>query len=411
VFDLKIVPIFAPNLKIYDMAILFWTLLGILIFTYFGYGVLMAILVSFKRIFSSKKVSSITDAELPEVTFLVAAWNEKDWIENKIQNSLQFNYPSNKLHLYFVTDGTNDGTDKLIENFSYPEGTQWKLFHKNERAGKIAAVERVMPFVQSPIVIYSDANTDVNSDAIKNIVSHYKNPKVGGVAGEKRVSMAKEDSAAGSEGIYWKYESFLKRMDSELYSVVGAAGELFSIRTNLFENVPKDTLVEDFVLTMGIAAKGYKIVYEPEAYAVEGSSASVGEELKRKIRIAAGGLQALWRLRQLFNIFKYGVLSFQFIGHRVLRWTIAPLALPVLFFLNIPLALENQGIYAWLLALQTLFYLFALLGWIFENRKIRFRAFFIPYYFCVMNYAMFKGLQRLMKGSQSVLWEKAKRAS
>ncbi|MEZ4982151.1 MAG: glycosyltransferase family 2 protein [Saprospiraceae bacterium] len=393
------------------MAIIFWTLLGILIFTYFGYGVLVAILVSLKRVFIKKKAHLDEESNYPEVTFLVAAWNEKDWIEKKIENSLQFDYPKDKLHLYFVTDGTNDGTNKLIENFEYPEGTHWKLFHKDERAGKIAAVERVMPFIKSPIVIYSDANTDVNSQAIKNIVSHYNDPKVGGVAGEKRVSMAKEDSAAGSEGIYWKYESFLKRMDSELYSVVGAAGELFSIRTELFENVAKDTLVEDFVMTMGIAAKGYKIVYEPEAYAVEGSSASVGEELKRKIRIAAGGLQALWRLRRLFNIFKYRVLSFQFIGHRVLRWTIAPLALPLVFLLNIPLAIQNQGIYSWLLILQTLFYFFAILGWVFESKKLRFRAFFVPYYFCVMNYAMYKGLQRLMRGSQSVLWEKAKRAS
>jgi biofilm PGA synthesis N-glycosyltransferase PgaC len=391
------------------MAILFWTLMAILFFTYLGYGILIWLIVMVSRFFSSKKEKPKSE-QLPEVTFLVAAWNEKDYIVKKIENSLQFDYPPEKLILFFVTDGSNDGTDLLIKNYAYPSGVQWKLFHEDKRAGKIAAVERVMPSVHTPIVIYSDANTDVNPQAIKNIVRHYEDPKVGGVAGEKRVAMAEADAAAASEGIYWKYESFLKRMDAELHTVVGAAGELFSIRTELFENVPKDTLVEDFVLTVGIAAKGYTVQYEPGAYAVESSSASIKEELKRKVRIAAGGLQALWRLRRLFNPFKYGMLTFQFVGHRVLRWTISPLALPLVLILNIILSNQIGGCYDYFLGAQILFYALAMLGWFFENKRIRVKIFFIPYYFCVMNLAMYKGLWRLWKGSQSVLWEKAKRA-
>lgn len=391
------------------MAILFWTLLGLLLFTYIGYGILIWLLVSIKSLFSSKKSKS-TAAHFPEVTFMVAAWNEKDYIRQKIENTLQFDYPREKLILFFVTDGSNDGTNTIIENYPFPQDVQWKLFHEDKRAGKIAAVERVMPFVKTPVVIFSDANTDVNPQAVKNIVRHYENPEVGGVAGEKRITMASAAAATASEGIYWKYESFLKRMDAALHTVVGAAGELFSIRTELFENVPKDTLVEDFVLTVSIALKGYTVQYEPRAYAVESSSASIKEELKRKVRIAAGGLQALWRLRRIFNPFAYGMLTFQFIGHRVLRWTLAPIALPVVFVLNILLSLYHGGFYNYLLVAQLLFYGLALIGWFFENRRVRFKVFFIPFYFCVMNIAMYKGLARLLKGSQSVLWEKAKRA-
>ena len=154
------------------------------------------------------------------------------------------------------------------------------------------------------------------------MVRHYADPTVGAIAGEKRVQMSAEASGAG-EGLYWKYESLLKKWDSRLYSAVGAAGELFSVRTDLYAPVEKDTLIEDFVMTMRIAKQGFRIVYESEAYAVESHSADVKEELKRKIRISAGGLQAVWRLRDLLNPFKYGVLSFQYWSHRVLRWTLS----------------------------------------------------------------------------------------
>jgi len=299
-------------------------------------------MVRIKRLFSKKSpLDDFDDVELPKVTFVVAAYNEEDWIDDKISNCLEFDYPKDKIEFLFVTDGSSDNTPKKVEAFNYPKDVKWSLYHSEERKGKIAAVERIMEFVKTPITIYTDANTQVNPMAIRRIVAHYKDPKVGAVAGEKRVSMAQEDSAnSAGEGFYWKYESTLKKWDSELYSVVGAAGELFSLRTELYQAVPSDTVIEDFYMTLKIAMKGYTVKYESGAYAVESASASVGEELKRKIRISAGGLQAISRLTPLLNIFKYGILSFQYISHRVLRWTLTPLALIVLFLINIPLALS-----------------------------------------------------------------------
>jgi cellulose synthase/poly-beta-1,6-N-acetylglucosamine synthase-like glycosyltransferase len=241
-------------------------------------------------------------------------------------------------------------------------------------------------------------------------VRHYADPTVGGVAGEKRIKSKNSDEAAGAgEGIYWKYESQLKKWDSELYSVVGAAGELFSIRTSLFRPVPKDSLIEDFFMTLSLAMEGHRIIYEPDAYAEEEPSASVKEELKRKIRIAAGGIQSIVRLAPLLNFFKYGVLSFEYISHRVLRWTIAPLALPFIFILNLLLALSGDIFYQIILAGQIGFYLLAIVGLFLETRKIKLKIAFVPYYFCIMNYAVYKGFMRYIKGNQSVLWEKAKR--
>jgi len=192
--------------------------------------------------------------------------------------------------------------------------------------------------------------------------------------------------------------------------VVGAAGELFSLRTELFEAVKKDTIIEDFYMTLRIAQKGYQVVYEPDAFAAEHSSASVKEELKRKIRIAAGGIQAIVRLASLLNIFRYGVLSFQYISHRVLRWTLAPLALPIILITNFILAMGGSPIYQFILGCQIMFYLMAILGYILETKKIKLKAFFVPYYFCIMNYAVYRGFFRYLGDNQSVMWERSKRA-
>lgn len=393
------------------LEIAFWIAIFIVFYAYVGYGILLFFLIGVKRLFSGGTKKTYNEDFLPPVTFIVAAYNEEDWIEDKIRNCLAFKYPNNKIEYWFVTDGSNDRTMELIENYPTPKGVTLKLLHKPERAGKIAAVERIMPLVKTPITIYTDANTEVNPEAIHNIVRHYFDPKVGAVAGEKRIKVGEKGDATGAgEGIYWKYESKLKTWDSELYSVVGAAGELFSIRTELFVHVPKDTYIEDFVMTMRIAQKGYKVVYEPTAFAAEGQSASMGEELKRKIRIAAGGLQTAWRLRSLLVPFKHPILTFQYISHRLLRWTLAPLALPLILILNFLLLDTGQPIYKFLLIAQIAFYVAALLGYFLEQRKLKIKVLFVPYYFCFMNYAMYRGFFRLIAGNQSVKWEKAKRA-
>ena len=395
------------------LAVLFWLLTALVIYSYIGYGLVLFVLVKLKRRLRPEQKPAIFDDDaLPSVTVLMAAYNEEDWIEDKIRNSLAFDYPAGKLELLFVTDGSNDRTPEIIAAFPKPEQVRIRLFHQPERRGKIAAVERVMPEVNTSIIVFTDANTQVNPEAIRRIVQHYSNPDIGAVAGEKRIRMeAKAEASSAGEGIYWKYESKLKQWDAELYSVVGAAGELFSVRRDLSEPIPGDTIIEDFYTTLRIAQRGYRVAYEPGAYAVESSSASVAEELKRKIRIAAGGLQAIYRLRALLNPLRYGTLSFQYVSHRVLRWTLAPLALPLILAINIYLALQGSVFFQWMLWAQIAFYLLATIGWFLERRQLKVKMFFIPYYFCMMNYAVYRGFGRFMNGSQSVLWERAKRST
>jgi len=387
------------------MQIIFWISLFIIIYTYVGYGIVLFFIIKLLRLFRKKKELD-PHYELPTVTLIVAAYNEEYCIEEKITNTLDLEYPSSKVNYIFITDGSTDGTADIISK--YPS---IKLMHKPERSGKIVAVHRAMLEVKTEVAVFTDANTLLNKQALINICRHFQDPTVGAVAGEKRVHIDDSGDATAGEGFYWKYESKLKAWDSELFSVVGAAGELFSVKTSLYIPVPVDTLLDDFMISMLIAEKGYRIVYEPDAYATESASANTKEELKRKVRIAAGGIQSFLRLTGLLNPFKHPVLSFQYLSHRILRWTITPFLMIGCFILNwyIVLMLEGDWKYQLILAGQVLFYGFAILGWIMQARSIKVKLFFIPYYFCMMNYAVFAGIKRYMSSSQTVLWEKAKR--
>lgn len=394
------------------LEIIFWILFLIVFYTFTGYAFLLFTLLFFKNLFSRTKARNISSfSELPDVCLFVTAYNETEYVDAKVKNMLSLNYPSGKIQYLWITDGSNDGTPEKLQ--LYPE---MEVHHLPERNGKIHAMNRGMQFVKAPIVIFSDSNTVLCPEVISIIVHTFINPKVGCIAGEKRIVSNRADGAAGSgENLYWKFESWIKRMDSELNSAVGAVGELFAIRTQLYTEIENDTILDDFIISLRIAEMGYKIAYTPDAYAIETGSVSVSEELKRKVRIAAGGLQTIVRLKELLNPFRFGWLSIQYISHKVLRWTIAPIALFSLFFVNFFLLLEDQGneVYAFYLIfffLQGLLYLLALLGWILERQKIRFKVLFVPYYFTAMNYAAVRGWLRFLKGKQSVKWEKAKRA-
>ena len=386
----------------------FFLLISILtvFYTYIGYGVIVLILNWLLK--KNKAVHELDEnQDLPTLTLLVAAYNEQDCIEEKILNSLSLAYPKNLIKFLFITDGSTDNTNQIIKK--YPNII---LFYEKGRNGKIAATKRAMKYVDTDIVAFSDANTTINNNALLEIVKHYNNPIVGGVACEKKVRVQAADSASGAgEGFYWRYESFLKQQDSDFYSVVGAAGELFSIRTKLFEHIPSDSIIEDFYMTMRIAERGYIIKYEPYAYAIEDPSYSVSEEYKRKTRIAAGGIQSIIRLTGLLNPFKQPALTFLYVSHRVLRWSLTPLLLLVIIVLSVPLALKGSMFAQILVLLQIPFYFLALVGYVLRHKKVKAKIFYIPFYFIFMNYAVYVGAVRYFSGSQSVVWENSKRAN
>lgn len=374
---------------------LFWLCLAIVVYTYVGYGLILYLLVFIKRLaIKAKPLADITDDCLPEVTLMVCAYNEEDIISEKMSNTHSLDYPADRLHLVWVTDGSTDNTNSILS--TYPDV---KIVFSPERRGKSAALKHGIKEVSTEIVMMTDANTMLNPEAVREIVRLMQDSKVGCVSGEKKV-MAKSDSdeAAQGEGLYWKYESALKRLDSELYSAMGAAGELCVIRRQLMTDIPDDTLLDDFVISMEIVRMGYKIAYTSKAFAMEYGSADLHEESKRKRRIAAGGLQSSWRLRSLMNPLRHPVVAFQFVSHRVLRWTITPVCLFALIPLNTILVLSSEGIiYTIIWILQILFYASALAG-------MR-----ISKYFVFMNLNVFRGMAYLLNNTSGT-WEKAKRA-
>ncbi len=394
------------------LQILFWLSLATIFYSYFGYGMHLWLLRQLWPGASRYHAPSLhLDEDCPDVALLIAAWNEEDFIAEKLLDTRALDYPAGRLTVYLITDGSTDRTTAIARDFDMGPDRVLIVEHRDGRSGKQAAIDRVLPTVTAPIVVFTDANTYLNRGAIRNLVRHYKDERVAAVAGEKRIMRKAIDAAAGAgEGLYWRIESTLKRWDSEFHTVVGAAGELFSVRRVLIPPVPHGILVEDFYTTMKLCEAGYRVAYAPDAYAEETSSANVAEEMKRKVRIAAGGLQAAGHLTGLLNPFSDWKLTFQYVGHRLMRWTVGPLCLPVVFILNVILASRLGGFYTFALVGQLLFYAAALLGWVAESREIRFKALFVPMYFTMMNVAVFRGMARLLNNQQTVNWEKAKRA-
>ncbi|MGN0283086.1 MAG: glycosyltransferase family 2 protein [Prevotella sp.] len=387
------------------MTIIFWTCIFIVFYTYVGYGLVLYLTVGIKRLLSRGRSDKTVKDFTPDITLMICAYNEEDIVEAKMANTRQLDYPKGKLHVLWVTDGSTDSTNSLLSKYD-----DVKFVFSPERKGKTAALKHGIKSVETSIVVMTDANTMLNKEAIRVIANTMANPKVGCVAGEKRVMARNKDQAAAEgEGLYWKYESFLKRLDSELHSTMGAAGELCAIRTELFEEMPDDTLLDDFILSMRIVERGYTIAYANDAYAMEYGSADLHEESKRKRRIAAGGLQSCWRLRRLMNPLRHPVTAFQFVSHRVLRWTITPFALVALIPLNVALVLTNAGtIYTVIWLLQLTFYLAALAGYWLESKGHKNKLLYVPYYFLFMNFNVFRGIAYLW-GKKNGTWEKARR--
>lgn len=382
---------------------LFWGALLLIVYTYVGYPILLFCLTKIKLRFATSNEQ--TSKKLPSLALIIPAYNELEYLDEKIENCFKLNYPKHLLEIIFVTDGSNDGSHLHLQ-----KQAQITTYHLDERGGKIAAMNRVVPQVKADILVFSDANAMLNEEALMVIATCFNDKKVGCVAGEKRISIGdKSKAATAGEGFYWKYESALKNWSSKFNSAIGAAGELFAIRSELFEAPTKDTILDDFLVSLAVVPHGFKIAYTKDAYALEYGSVSIQEEMKRKIRICTGGIQAIIRTRSLLNPIKYPIFAFQYLSHRCLRWTITPLALFLLIPINIYLAYTLQSSYLFLGLLHGLFYVLGGLGYIFKTKKLQNKFLFIPFYFLMMNLSALLGMKRYILNEQSVLWEKSQR--
>ena len=385
------------------MKIVFWIALFIVFYTYIGYGILLYIIIRLKRLFVGRPHEAVlpADDELPTMTLMICAYNEEDIVKEKMANTLALDYPKDKFRIMWVTDGSNDHTNELLA--AYPEVD---IVFSPERRGKTAALKHGLRELKTRYVAFTDANTMINTGALREIARLFSDPTVGCVSGEKRVAARKAgEMASEGEGLYWRYESTLKRWDSELYSAMGAAGELYAIDPQLCREVPDEALLDDFMLSMYVVQAGKRIAYTSDAYAREYGCANIYEG------IAAGGLQSIWWLRSMLNPLRQPLVTFQYVSHRVLRWSITPVAMVLLLIVNIALVAMGAGtFYTVMLILQTLFSLMALAGWLTNRFGYKNKLLYTAYYFVFMNFNVFRGMAYLRSHGKSGAWEKAKRS-
>lgn len=394
-------------------ALLFWGSLALIFYTYFGYPLLISLLPSRRhKISPSQQVS-----DLPSVTLLIAAYNEQAVIEEKIRNSLACEYPREKLQVLIVTDGSQDSTPDLVQKYQ-DRGVE--LLHQPERRGKMAAINRAMPSVRGEIIVFSDANNLYQADTLQKLAQPFSDPQVGAVTGAK-VILKGDGDLGESEGLYWKYESYIKKQESRAGSCTSVAGEILAIRKSAYIPPPDNIINDDFFTAMQVIRQGYRLVYTPEAKSAERVSPSARDEMIRRTRINAGRYQAIALSRQVLP-FRQPVLVWQIFSHKFMRplvpffmiaalvsnvvaVLIQPLAPRGWFFLGAPLGIV-------FLLLQALFYLLAVVGNQVQKKQGggRLRTLlYLPTFLTNSNLAALQGFFQFLKKQPGHLWQRIER--
>ena len=375
------------------MRLLFQLSLITLFYVYVGYPVLVAILARFFGRDPQRKDI------MPSVSLLIPAYNEEAHLEAKLCNSLLLDYPKEKLEIVVASDGSTDRTNAIAESFR-AQGV--KLFAMRDNIGKSAMLSRTVPLLRGEIVIFSDASSELEPDALRQLVRNFADWRVGCASGLYRLRESKDVRGEG-EGLYWKYEIFLKQQESRLHSILGAHGAFYAIRKQLFGRLGGSSINDDYLIPMQIVAQGYRAVYEPTAVAWEREAASLKGEFARRRRIAAGNCQQIVQLRALLDPLR-GWIALCFFSHKFLR-TLAPLFLLTLLVSSFWLLQPWAAVF---LALQGLVYASALLGYVFQRQGRLVRWLSPPLYFCMGNLAMLAGMFKFCFGRQRISWERAR---
>jgi cellulose synthase/poly-beta-1,6-N-acetylglucosamine synthase-like glycosyltransferase len=388
---------------------LFWLSVGSILYTYIGYPLMLAVL---SRLRPRPRAYPET---VPFVTMLIAAYNEEAVIATKLENSLALDYPRDRLQILVAADGSDDGTADIVQQFA---DRQVELSYSPLRRGKMAAINRAMPNVRGDIVIFSDANNIYSPDTLRQLVKPFSDPTVGAVSGAKVIAQD-NDALGASEGLYWKYESLIKAAESRLGCCTGVAGEILAIRRDLFESPPDAVINDDFYIAMRIIARGYRVIYVPQARSTEYASASAQDELARRSRIVAGRYQAMMLAHRLLP-FNRPLIVWQIVSHKFLR-PLVPLAMGSALLTNIVAVLrppqhhthrvyELAPPFNWLLLVaQMLFYALAWSGSRREPGTRVGKLLYLPAFFVRSNFAAVIGLYRFLTRRQTTLWQRVQR--
>jgi cellulose synthase/poly-beta-1,6-N-acetylglucosamine synthase-like glycosyltransferase len=374
------------------MVVVFWLLAAVIVYIYAGYPLLLGLLSAIGVRRPVKK----SDAE-PPVTLIISAFNEAEVIAEKIRNSLAIHYPRERLEVIVVSDASDDGTDAIVEQFA---GDGVRLLRMNDRGGKTLGLNAAVRAARGEILVFSDANAMYEREALRVMVRNFSDPDVGAVVGESTYADA-QGGAQQNESLYWKYETGIKRLETQIGSTVGGDGAIYAIRRALYRDMRADAL-SDFVNPMQIVMGGHRCIYEPEARSIEDAAEGFDKEFRRKVRIVNRAWRALWSVKPLLNPLRYGLFSLQIVSHKLLRW-LAPAFLAAFFIVSAALA-PRALLYQVAFGLQALFYLCAALGHLLRGRASLPRIVSIPYYFCLVNLASALGIIDAYRGKTYATW-------
>lgn len=378
------------------MRVMFWMSVALVLYVYAGYPLLLA-LASLRR-----RPTRCNDSYRPTVSLIIAAHNEEKMLREKLENSLALDYPSDRLEIVVASDGSVDDTNAIAREYA---AANVILHDIRPRGGKTRALNLAVPRATGDILVLSDANTMYRPDAIRRLVRHFADATVGAVSGDVRL-VDSADQYAASEGLYYRYERWLQRRESRLGSIVGADGAMYALRRCAYRPVPPHVIVDDFVISMNVACSGSRVIYDSAAIAIERGTLSSSEEFGRKVRIVAGGLQALMTGQGVPSVTR-PVLLWCYVSHKVLRW-LMPLVLLSAFAGAAAVAPEDARYLAALLV-QMGFYGIAALRWAGVAGFRRGIGAAVPYYFCLVNGAALAGLWRAAWRTQAVTWQRVAR--
>lgn len=383
------------------MKLTFWIALGLLVYTYAGYFVLVSILGPLVR--RLRRPHRVDDSYRPSVSFVISLHNEERHIAARIDNFEALDYPPDKLELLLGDDCSTDRTRAIIRE-RMARNPRIRLVEFDTHQGKTAVINALVPQTQGEIIAFSDANTFWDSAALRQMVRHYADPRVGAVGGRL---ILRSPTGVNTDDAYWRFETLLKQRENDLGVQLGAPGGIYTLRKALFHPLKSDVIqIDDFIWPVSVYWQGYIGVNEPSAVAHEEAAPHVEAEFRRKVRIGTGDYRALWECRRLLNP-RYGWVSFAFWSHKVIRWC-APFLLLIVLVTN-ALIPEYRG----LLYLQLAFYAAALAGRSLARQKhLLARLLRVPYYFLGSNAALLLGFFRCVTGRQQAAWsQKAHRAA
>lgn len=381
------------------MTVLFWILLALVVYVYAGYPLLLALI----RGLGGKRKVACAEIE-PLVTLVVSAFNEEAVIGEKIEDCLALDYPRDKLQVIVVSDASDDRTDEIVASY-VAQGVE--LLRMPERGGKTLGLNAAVARARGEAIVFSDANAMYGRDVLRKLVRNFADGAVGAVVGESTY-VDPEVESERSEGLYWRYETVIKRLESSLGSVVGGDGAIYAIRRSLYVPMAADAL-SDFVNPLQIVAAGQRCIYEPQARSYERAADNFDKEFRRKVRIVNRAWRALFRAKSLLNPFRHGLFSLELVSHKLLRWLV-PVFLAGLILVNATI-LERGPIYRVALVCQGAFYLLALAGYAMRRRPAIPAALSIPYYFCLVNLASAMGIFDAFRGKTYTTWATARTPS